>query len=90
MNPVAERISGSLHMQLLSGCPAAVYWMGSYIWDMGSHLLITLASLAIFAAFDDKVSCGAFCMQHSASFRHLPLGLFCSLWLMHAGFDIPK
>ena len=61
MNPVVERVSGSLHMQLLSGCPPAVYWAGSYIWDMATHLLVCLASLAIFAAFDDKV-----CLRHMA------------------------
>ena len=55
MNPVVERMSGSLHLQLLSGCPPAIYWAGSYIWDMGTHLLVCFASLVIFAAFDDKV-----------------------------------
>lgn len=55
MNPVVERVSGSLHLQLLSGCPPAIYWAGSYIWDMGTHLLVCVASLAIFAVFGDKV-----------------------------------
>ena len=49
-------MSTAQHMQLLSGCPAAVYWAGSYIWDMATHLLVCFASLAIFAAFGDKVT----------------------------------
>ena len=55
MYPVVERMSGSLHLQLLSGCPATIYWAGSYIWDMSTHLLVCVASLAIFALFGDKV-----------------------------------
>lgn len=57
MNPVVERVSGSLHMQLLSGCPPTIYWAGSYIWDLATHLTVCLASLVIFAIFDDKVRC---------------------------------
>ena len=54
MAPVAERVSGSQQIQLLY-CPAVVYWAGSYLWDMATHLLVCIAALAIFAAFGDEV-----------------------------------
>ena len=56
MNPVSERTSGSLHMQLLSGCPAAAYWLGSYFWDMCTHLIVCLSALGIFLLAKEEVS----------------------------------
>ena len=29
--PVLERVSGTHHMQLLSGCPPVIFWAGSYV-----------------------------------------------------------
>jgi len=54
MAPVAERVNGSQQIQLLY-CPAIVYWAGSYLWDMATHLLVCLAALTIFAVFGDEV-----------------------------------
>ena len=31
MSPVSEEASGAHHLQLLSGCPATMYWAGSYV-----------------------------------------------------------
>ena len=31
INPVVEDASSAHHLQLLSGCPPAVYWAGSYV-----------------------------------------------------------
>ncbi|XP_075549130.1 phospholipid-transporting ATPase ABCA3-like isoform X1 [Dermacentor variabilis] len=38
---IEDRVSKSKEMQLLSGVPPLVYWMGSYVWDM----LMSLVSL---------------------------------------------
>jgi hypothetical protein len=71
MAPVVERVNGAQQIQLLY-CPAIVYWAGSYMWDMFTHLLVCLAALAIFAAFGDEVhstfsTCESQCWHASVS-----------------------
>ena len=46
--PVSERMSGAMHLQMLSGCPGAVYWLGHYLWDLAAHIAVCTASLFIF------------------------------------------
>lgn len=46
-------------MQLLSGCPPAIYWAGSYLWDAGTHVVVCLASVAIFAAYGNDALAGS-------------------------------
>ncbi|KAK9829531.1 hypothetical protein WJX72_006343 [[Myrmecia] bisecta] len=58
INPVIERTSQALHMQLLSGCPTVIYWLGSYTWDLLMHSFVCLLSLAIFAAYQDDALVG--------------------------------
>lgn len=55
VSPVSETSSGSKAMQLGSGCPRFAYWGGSYAWDLVTHLIVTILSIATFAAFDDQV-----------------------------------
>ena len=46
--PVSERMSGAMHLQMLSGCPGAIYWLGHYLWDLAAHTTVCIASLIIF------------------------------------------
>lgn len=59
ISPVSERAAGAQHLQLASGCPAAAYWGGSFAWDLLTHLLVVLLSLAIFAAYKDEATIGS-------------------------------
>lgn len=59
ISPVSERAAGAQHLQLASGCPAAAYWLGSFAWDLFTHLLVVLLSLAIFAAYKDEATIGS-------------------------------
>ncbi|MEW5297039.1 MAG: hypothetical protein WDW36_000274 [Sanguina aurantia] len=59
VSPVSETTSGSKAMQLGSGCPRFAYWGGSYAWDLATHLVVTLLSIATFAAFDDQAVIGS-------------------------------
>ncbi len=53
VSPVAEGASGARALQMSSGCPRAVYWVGSLAWDLVMHLGVAALSLATFAAFGD-------------------------------------
>ncbi|MEW5315796.1 MAG: hypothetical protein WDW38_007201 [Sanguina aurantia] len=59
VSPVSETTSGSKAMQLGSGCPRFAYWGGSYAWDLATHLIVTILSIATFAAFDDQAVIGS-------------------------------
>ncbi|KAK9833394.1 hypothetical protein WJX81_001382 [Elliptochloris bilobata] len=56
--PVVERRSQAAHIQLLSGCPAPLYWAGSYAWDFATYVIIVLLTLAVFAAYGDSAAIG--------------------------------
>ena len=56
--PVVERRSQAAHIQLLSGCPAPLYWAGSYAWDCVTYAIIVLLTLAVFAAYGDSATVG--------------------------------
>lgn len=56
--PVVERRSQAAHIQLLSGCPAPLYWAGSYAWDCATYAIIVLLTLAVFAAYGDSATVG--------------------------------
>ena len=60
ISPVSERAASAQHLQLSSGCPPAAYWLGSFTWDMFTHLLVALLSLAIFAVYGDQATIGSF------------------------------
>ena len=57
--PVVERRSQAAHIQLLSGCPAPLYWAGSYAWDAATYAIIVLLTLAVFAAYKDSATIGS-------------------------------
>lgn len=59
ISPVTERSVGAHHMQLLAGCPPAIYWLGSYLWDLALHTFVCVAAVAIFAAYRDKAFTGS-------------------------------
>ncbi|KAK9808280.1 hypothetical protein WJX73_007025 [Symbiochloris irregularis] len=67
ISPVTEFSVGAHHMQLLSGCPPAMYWLGSYIWDACMHMLVCVCAMGIFAAYQDAAFAGSFA-QAGATF----------------------
>lgn len=46
-------------MQIASGCPPVMYWLGSYIWDMTTYFFLVLITIAIFAAYKDQATVGS-------------------------------
>ena len=50
---------GAHHMQILSGCPPAIYWLGSYLWDFATHVLVCVCAMAVFAAYQDEAFAGS-------------------------------
>ena len=73
--PVVERASGARHLQLLSGCPMAAYWLGHYLWDLLIHTGVCCASLAIFWIYGNAATTGS--LQQAG-------GTFLLLWLYGA------
>lgn len=53
-----ERASGAAHLQRAAGCGAAAYWGGHAAWDAATHGLLSLLTLAIFAAYGDGATTG--------------------------------
>ena len=49
--PVVERSCNAYHMQLLSGCPPIMYWLGHYVWDMLCHTVVTVLAMAVFGVY---------------------------------------
>ena len=39
-------------MQLMSGLPAAIYWLGTFAWDLVNFLFPCLIAVLLFVAFD--------------------------------------
>ena len=64
-------MSGAMHLQLLSGCPGTIYWLGHYLWDMAAHTAVCCASLLIFwvRALLDSIHPDAACAAHHRSAR---------------------
>mmetsp|Transcript_7891 Transcript_7891/g.23248 ORF Transcript_7891/g.23248 Transcript_7891/m.23248 type:complete len:2373 (+) Transcript_7891:472-7590(+) len=58
ITPVQERASGAAHLQRAAGCGAAAYWGGHAAWDAATHGLLSLLTLAIFAAYGDGATTG--------------------------------
>ena len=68
ISPVSERAASAQHLQLSSGCPPAAYWLASFTWDMCTHLIVALLSLAIFAAYGDQATIGSLDQVHGRDF----------------------
>lgn len=58
ITPVQERASGAAHLQRAAGCGGAAYWGGHAAWDAATHGLLSLLTLAIFAAYGDGATTG--------------------------------
>ncbi|KAL1441267.1 hypothetical protein MTO96_008688 [Rhipicephalus appendiculatus] len=63
---IDDRVSKSKAMQLMSGVPPLVYWMGSYVWDM----LMSLVTL-VFMFFPIM-----FCFPHFVSIGPAAVSIF--------------
>ena len=53
-------------MQLLAGCPPAIYWAGSYLWDCVTHAVVCIAAVGVFAVYGNDAFTGSF-QQASAT-----------------------
>ena len=49
---IKERVSGSKHIQYLSGANTLIFWISALIWDFFNFIITTGLSLAIMKAFD--------------------------------------
>ncbi len=49
ISPVVEAASSAHHLQLLSGCPPAIYWAGSYVRPFLALSLLTALQAALAA-----------------------------------------
>ena len=47
-----ERVSGTKHLQSISGLNKLVYWTSSYAWDLAGYTLAILLGSLVFLAFD--------------------------------------
>ncbi|XP_063687941.1 phospholipid-transporting ATPase ABCA3-like isoform X2 [Bolinopsis microptera] len=56
---VKERISGTRHLQMLSGLNPIVYWVSSFMWDMLNFLVPSLLMLILFQTFGVEAFCGS-------------------------------
>lgn len=50
---VQERVSGSKHLQMVSGARIIAYWLTALVWDFCTYTLTVLVLLGIFAAFQE-------------------------------------
>ncbi|CAG0915031.1 unnamed protein product [Notodromas monacha] len=51
---IEDRISGSKHLQFVSGLPPWLYWISAYAWDMSSYLVSASLCVFVFLVFDEE------------------------------------
>ncbi|XP_038934573.1 ATP-binding cassette sub-family A member 7 isoform X2 [Rattus norvegicus] len=51
---IEERITRAKHLQLVSGLPQTLYWLGNFLWDMCNYLVAVCIVVLIFLAFQQK------------------------------------
>ncbi|XP_021059994.1 ATP-binding cassette sub-family A member 7 isoform X1 [Mus pahari] len=51
---IEERITRAKHLQLVSGLPQTLYWLGNFLWDMCNYLMAVCIVVLIFLAFQQK------------------------------------
>ncbi|RWS28570.1 ATP-binding cassette sub-family A member 7-like protein [Leptotrombidium deliense] len=49
---IEDRVTGSKHLQYVSGVSPYVYWTAAYIWDICNYLVPTFLCVIIFVAFN--------------------------------------
>ncbi|GBN11781.1 Retinal-specific ATP-binding cassette transporter [Araneus ventricosus] len=58
--PIHERVTKAKLLQLMSGVPAAVYWIAMFVWDYLVHFVICMFLIIPFAIFAHFVFFGAY------------------------------
>ncbi|OQV15717.1 ATP-binding cassette sub-family A member 1 [Hypsibius exemplaris] len=51
---IEERVSGAKNLQFTAKVKPWLYWVSTYMWDIGNYLLTTVICLLIFLAFNEK------------------------------------
>ncbi|XP_052020849.1 phospholipid-transporting ATPase ABCA7 isoform X3 [Apodemus sylvaticus] len=51
---IEERVTRAKHLQLVSGLPQTLYWVGNFLWDMGNYLVAVCIVVLIFLAFQQR------------------------------------
>ncbi|GAB1295321.1 ATP-binding cassette sub-family A member 7 [Apodemus speciosus] len=51
---IEERITRAKHLQLVSGLPQTLYWLGNFLWDMCNYLVAVCIVVLIFLAFQQR------------------------------------
>uniref|UniRef100_A0A147BM79 Putative lipid exporter abca1 n=1 Tax=Ixodes ricinus TaxID=34613 RepID=A0A147BM79_IXORI len=50
---IEDRVSGSQHLQFVSGMKPLLYWVGTYTWDLCNYAVSALLCILIFLAFKE-------------------------------------
>ncbi|KFM79927.1 ATP-binding cassette sub-family A member 1, partial [Stegodyphus mimosarum] len=50
---IEDKVSGSKHLQFVSGVKPAVYWIGTYTWDLCNYLVPFSLCILIFYVFEE-------------------------------------
>eukprot|EP00965_Chrysotila_dentata_P248422 6208308-Pleurochrysis_carterae.AAC.2 len=56
---VKERVCKAKHLQLVSGTKVSVYWLATYLWDVGMFLLVTVGIMLVFLAYNEPAFVGS-------------------------------
>ncbi|XP_051028674.1 phospholipid-transporting ATPase ABCA7 [Acomys russatus] len=51
---IEERVTRAKHLQLVSGLPQTLYWLGNFLWDMCNYLVTVCIVVLIFLAFQQR------------------------------------
>uniref|UniRef100_A0A2R5LC21 Putative lipid exporter abca1 n=1 Tax=Ornithodoros turicata TaxID=34597 RepID=A0A2R5LC21_9ACAR len=51
---IEDRVSGSQHLQFVSGLKPFLYWIGSYTWDLCNYIIPAFLCVFIFMAFKEE------------------------------------
>ncbi|XP_028968379.1 ATP-binding cassette sub-family A member 1 [Galendromus occidentalis] len=51
---IEDRISGSKHLQFVSGLKPWLYWLGQYSWDICNYVIPVFLCVVIFMAFNEE------------------------------------
>ncbi|CAN8004107.1 unnamed protein product, partial [Ixodes hexagonus] len=50
---IEDRVSGSQHLQFVSGLKPVLYWVGTYTWDLCNYMVPAVLCIFIFMAFKE-------------------------------------
>ena len=56
---VKERSCKSKHLQVVSGVNPNLYWLSTYLWDSCNYLMVCVAVMVVFVAYDNSAFVGS-------------------------------